>query len=180
MKVIGAINTKQNIINKTIANILGLLLICTCSQVYIPIGPVSITLQTVAIMLIALLYNFSDGSKIYFSYIGLGIMGAPVFSGYSSGINKLLSPAGGYIFGFFAAICVINKIKNKIGCNTFMSILVSCMTGTIVIMICGLAWLLVFFDIKTSIKVGLIPFIIPGIIKAIILSGILKLVKMPR
>jgi biotin transport system substrate-specific component len=180
MSIINVVNSRQNIINKTIANILGLLLICTCSQIYIPIEPVNITLQTVAVMLIALLYDLPDASKIYFSYIGLAVMGVPVFSGYSSGIHTLFGTSGGYIFGFFAAICLIDKIKSKIGCNTFIPILVNCIAGTIVIMLCGLAWLLVFFDIKTSIKVGLLPFIIPGIIKAIVLSGILRLVKILR
>lgn len=180
MRTIIAMKTEQPILYKLATYMLGVFLLFACSQISIPIQPVPITLQTVGITAIALLYNYKDAVITYISYITIGSLGAPVFSNYNSGLKTLLGPCLGYFIGFLAAIYIINKIKTKIGMDSFLKIVISCISGTAVIFICGIAWLSTSLGIEAAITVGLLPFIIPGIIKSIILGGIFKLLGIIR
>lgn len=176
-KTINKAYTEQILQYKIATYIAGILLIFACSQIYIPLEPIPITMQTVGIMLLALLYNQRDGIITYLSYLSLGMIGIPVFSGYNSGINILFGSSCGYFIGFLVAIYTMNKIKNKIGSDSFIKLAVNCLIGTIIIYFFGIAWLSISIGIKTALMVGLVPFIIPGIFKSIILSAILNLLR---
>ena len=43
----------------------------------------------------------------------MGAVGLPVFSGGTAGLSKLLSPVGGYYFGFAAAVFLMSSFKGK-------------------------------------------------------------------
>lgn len=165
----------HNPIAKELAHILmGVILLFACAKLYIPLKPVQISLQSVAIMLIALLYDKKAGMQIIASYITLGAMGVPVFSSYKAGFQYLFGPTGGYLIGFAAAIYIMNVIKIKLNMDSFSKIFLNCMAGTTIIFSCGISWLAISIGLKEALIVGLIPFIIPGIIKAIVLSAFLK------
>jgi biotin transport system substrate-specific component len=153
---------------------LGILLLFACSQISIPLQPVPITLQTVAVMLIALTYNQDLGLKTIISYISLGALGAPVFAGFSGGISILFGPTGGYLFGFIAAVLVIIYTKRFLFVRSFIGALIACLIGNIVIFACGITWLSTIVGFEQAIKAGLLPFILPGIIKSISLAMLLR------
>ena len=162
-------------IAKELAHILmGVILFFACAKLYIPLKPVPISLQSIAVMLIALLYDKKTGMKIIASYITLGAMGVQVFAGHSAGFLYLFGPTGGYLIGYAAAICIMNIIKTKLGISSFSKILLNCLAGTSVIFACGISWLAISMGLKEALTVGLMPFIIPGMIKAIVLSAFLK------
>ena len=54
--------------------------------------------------------------------------------------------------------------------NSFWGILSNCIMGTLVIFICGVSWLATIIGFRDAITFGVIPFIIPGAIKAFLLS----------
>ena len=77
------------------------------SQIIIPIGPVPISLSTLAIFLAGGLLNARDATVSQTIYVLLGAVGAPVFSGFSGGLGKLAGPTGGYIIGYiFMALAI--------------------------------------------------------------------------
>ena len=80
--------------------------ICVLSPFSIPIGPVPVSLSTMAVFLCVYALGLRDGCAAVGLYILLGAFGLPVFSGFSGGIAKLSGPTGGYIIGylFMAAI----------------------------------------------------------------------------
>lgn len=172
-----SVQIKQSILNKIATYISGVILLFACAQISIPIEPVPITLHTVGIMLIALLYKQRDGLIIYFTYLTCGAVGIPVFAKYSYGIHTLFGATFGYFVGFLGAIYIMNQIKAKLGINSFTKVFINCLIGTIVIYICGVTWLAMLFGIKEAIIVGVVPFILPGIFKSVLLSGLLRAVK---
>ncbi|WP_312461130.1 biotin transporter BioY, partial [Proteiniclasticum sp.] len=71
----------------------------------IPIGAVPVSLQTVFVLLSALLL----GKKAAISqgvYVLLGLLGLPIFTG-GGGIGYVLTPTFGYLMGFIAAAFIV-------------------------------------------------------------------------
>ena len=66
----------------------------------IPIGPVPISLTNLAIYLSLYLLGWKWGTASYVVYMLIGMVGVPVFSGFTGGLGKLAGPTGGYIIGF--------------------------------------------------------------------------------
>jgi biotin transport system substrate-specific component len=164
---------KTNIKEITLV-LMGVFLLFAFSQVTIPIEPVPVVLATVGIMLIGITYNMRSGMTTIIAYVTIGIMGIPVFSGYSGGIHVLSGPTGGYIFGYILAVYVMNKLKCVFSKDTSLGILLNCLCGTIAIFALGIPWLAMLIGFKASIEYGLLPFILPGIIKATMLTAVLR------
>lgn len=90
-------------------------LICVLAQISIPTPICSVTLQAFAVALCGYFFNYKLSFLVILSYILLGVVGAPVFSGFSGGIHHLLGPNGGFIFGFLplALFCSFSKTKKS-------------------------------------------------------------------
>jgi biotin transport system substrate-specific component len=152
----------------------GVVLLFACAQVSIPLHPVPISLQTVGVMLLALTYSKINALRSLLLYIGLGALGLPVFAGFHSGISVVLGTSGGYILGFVVCIYVMNLVKDFFKADSWVGIFINCLVGTVVIYTFGLIWLSLYVGFEKAIQVGLLPFILPGIIKATLLTTLLK------
>lgn len=72
----------------------------------IPLGPIPITLQTLAVSLTGLCLGPWRGFAAVALYVGVGAAGLPVFSGGAAGIGVLVGPTGGYLLAFPLAALV--------------------------------------------------------------------------
>ena len=81
-------------------------LIAICSWISIP-TVVPFTLQTFAIFLSIGILGGKRGTLAVLVYILLGLMGIPVFAGFSGGIGVLAGNTGGYIMGFLLSALVM-------------------------------------------------------------------------
>lgn len=68
----------------------------------IPVGGagVPITLQTLAIALCGMVLGPARAFLATVLYVGLGLIGLPIFSNFSGGVGVLAGPSAGYIAGF--------------------------------------------------------------------------------
>ena len=73
---------------------------CILAPMSIPIGPVPISFTNLAIYLSLYLLGWKRGTISYLIYLLIGLVGLPVFSGFTGGPAKLAGPTGGYIIGF--------------------------------------------------------------------------------
>lgn len=151
--------------------ILANILIFACAQIYIPLDPVPITLQTLGVMLVALIYDAKTAFSSVASYIFLGALGVPIWQDYTSGFGVLFGVTGGYLMGFLPGAYLTAKLKEKMG------ILGACIIGSMAIFALGIFWLSFFIGIKMAFVKGFFPFIIPGAIKALLAFGIVKFLK---
>ncbi len=71
-----------------------------CAWIAIPIGELSLTLQTFGIFLCLGVLGGKLGSLVILVYLLLGAVGVPVFSGFRGGLGALLGASGGYLSGF--------------------------------------------------------------------------------
>lgn len=85
------------------------------AQVSLPFFIVPLTFQCFAIALGGYVTGWRTGLISTLIYIGVGAVGLPVFSGLRGGAAVLLSPTGGFIWGFIilAALCGLGRDKSK-------------------------------------------------------------------
>lgn len=163
--------------NEVVQILIGVGLLACCSQISIPLKPVPITMQTVAVMLIGLFYSQKQAIRTVLSYLAVGAMGAPVFANFGGSIAHFLQPSAGFLFGFLACVAVMTAFKEKVNKDTFFTQLAACALGTVVVFACGISWLALFVGVSNAFWLGLVPFIIPGIIKSLIVAYATKRIK---
>lgn len=143
-------------------------LLCIMGPIVLPIpfSPVPISLAILGIFLAVVILDMWEAIISICVYILLGLVGMPVFSGFSGGAGKLLGPTGGYIIGYipFAIIAAlfINKFKRKILWSVIGMIL-----GLAVCYLIGTIWLAIGarMTFKAALVAGVIPFIPFDLIK---------------
>lgn len=162
----------RTILNVRHLTLVGLMTAVTCvlGPLAIPVGPVPISLGTLAIYLTVTVLGMKLGTLSVVTYILLGLVGLPVFTNFSAGPGKLFGPTGGYIIGytFLALICgaFVERFFHKpVLCFLGMVL------GTGILYAFGTVWLkvqmnLTFFE---ALMAGVIPFI-PGDLAKIVLA----------
>jgi biotin transport system substrate-specific component len=144
--------------------VVGLMAAVTCilAPLSVPIGPVPISLTNLAVYVSLYVLGMKEGTLSYVVYLLIGLVGVPVFSGFTSGPEKLFGPTGGYLIGFIpmavlAGIVVDKYYSNRIACFAGLAF------GTVVCYGLGTAWLSyqAGLDWKAALFAGVVPFI-PG------------------
>lgn len=177
MKFLSDIKSKTHIWRELIVPLGGALLLFAASQVEIPLKPVPITLQTVAVMLIGLTYTPRRAVESHLIWLGLGAAGFPVFSGFAGGFLHLMGPTAGYMAGFVMAVFLMATFREKFSLNSWISDVLLCLMGTLIIFSAGVAWLSQLMGIEQAFIHGVLPFIIPGLVKAGLLCTALQILR---
>ena len=89
-------------------------LISICSWISIP-SAVPFTMQTFGIFLAVAVLGGKRGSLAVLVYLLLGLVGVPVFAGFSGGIGCLAGTTGGYIVGFQLTALVMWAMEMMLG-----------------------------------------------------------------
>ena len=134
-------------------------------------GPVPFTLQTLGVFAAIGILGGKRGTISVIVYILMGLVGLPVFAGFSGGPGVIIGMTGGYIAGFVASALVMWGIEKAFGRNKKVLIL-SMLLGLVVCYAFGTAWFMVAYT-RTTGPIGLgavltmcvVPFIIPDCIK---------------
>jgi biotin transport system substrate-specific component len=177
MSVLSAIQSKSKIMNEIMVVVGGAILLFAASQVEIPIKPISITLQTVAVMLIGLTYSPRRAVESHLLWIGLGALGFPMFYGFSGGLHVLVGPTAGYIAGFVVSTYLMATLREKLFLKGWVYEALLCLMGTGIIYTFGVLWLSYLVGFSNAVLYGVVPFILPGIIKAGLLCTGLQILR---
>jgi biotin transport system substrate-specific component len=177
MNVLSMIKSKSKSLNEIMVVLGGVALLFAASQVEIPLKPVPITLQTVAVMLIGLTYSPRRAVESHLIWIGLGAIGFPVFSGFAGGISVLVGPTAGYLVGFIAAAFLMTTLKEKLALKGWLFDLLLCLIGTVTVFIFGVLWLSQLIGFSNALMHGVVPFILPGLVKAGLLCTGLQILR---
>lgn len=147
------------------------------AQVVVPLYPVPITGQTLAVLLVGATLGAVRGAISLALYAVLGIVGLPVFSEFNSGFGVVAGPTGGYIVGFIVAAALVGWLSERAWERRILKALATFAAGTLVVFAVGLPWLAVVLHLtlEQTLAAGLYPFLIGGAIKALIAAGLLPL-----
>ena len=150
--------------------LIGLMTAITCilAPLSIPIGPVPISLTNFAIYLSLYLLDWKKGTISYILYLLLGLVGLPVFSGFTGGIGKLAGPTGGYIIGFIPMAIIAGIVIDKFS-QRWIQIL-GMIVGTAICYAFGTVWFCIQagYTVSAALAVCVIPFIPADLIKMVI------------
>jgi|SRR5699024_2216566 len=157
-------NLQMLIITAIFAAIIGIF-----AQITIPLPLIPITGQTLAIGLAATILGSRYGTVSTLLYILLGAIGIPVFAQMTAGFGVIFGPTGGFIVGFIPTVYFIGRYLEKTN-FTFFHAFIANFIGMFITLIFGTVWLKYVASLTWSAAFigGFAPFIIGGILKAIL------------
>lgn len=139
----------------------------------LPVSPVPIVLQTMFILLAALVLGPWWGSLSTVLYLVLGLFGLPVFSGGAGGLAVFLGPTGGYLLGYIPCSILTGLLSRKAGGKKII-LAAACLAGMVPIYALGLLRLKAVLGSgwERALIAGVLPFL-PGDSAKIILAATL-------
>jgi biotin transport system substrate-specific component len=140
----------------------------------LPVTPVPVTLQTLAVLLAGCLLGSGRGALAILAYIGEGVAGLPVFSGGRAGVAHLLGPTGGYLLGFLAAAYVAGLLAERGTLRSLPGILLTLILGNVVLYVPGVIWLAAYTGMDKAMSFGFVPFLIGDALKTVAGVGLLS------
>ena len=158
----------------------GTALVAVLAQVAVPLWPVPVTGQTLAVLLVGASLGAVRGAVSLTLYALLGAIGLPIYSEASSGWSVLVGPTGGYIIGFIASAAIVGWAAERSWDRGWFKPIVTFIGGSLVVFALGLPWLAIALgqfglpnDLQSVLEAGFYPFIIGGLIKAGIAAALL-------
>ena len=149
--------------------LVGSIILAVSSKIKIPFYPVPMTMQTLVVLMIGIVFGWKLGLATISLYLFEGIIGLPVFSGTPEkglGLVYFTGPTMGYLLGFLVAVYISGKFNydSNLIKNFFKLLL-----ATSVIYILGMTWLgnLIGWD-KPIFQLGAQPFLLAELFKILI------------
>ena len=148
------------------------LILVLSAKIKVDLYPVPMTLQPLAILMIAMLCGRNIAVASVSFYLFQGMVGLPVFA-YGGGLLYLIGPTGGFLFGFLIASIVVGELADRgWGKELFKSVF-AMMLGMLIIYLFGIFQLSIIKGFDFAILKGLQPFIIGDFYKLILASILL-------
>ena len=154
----------------------GSLLLWASAKIQVPFYPVPMTLQTLAIMVIAATFGMRLGVATVLLYLVEGAFGLPVFAGTPEkgiGLAYMVGPTGGYLAGYILAVALVGWLAERGFDRNIFRLFSAMFVGDAVIFALGILWLgtLLGWD-KPVLDWGLYPFVFGDLAKIALAASI--------
>ena len=170
-------NLKQSkLIRNVFLILMGSIVLAISSKLKIPFYPVPMTMQTLVVLLIGVLFGWKLGIATISLYLFEGIIGLPVFAGTPEkglGLVYFTGPTMGYLLGFIPAVFFSSFLRVNFKYNLIIRFMLNFAVFTFsvsFIYIFGLIWLFKFVPIEQLLALGVLPFLPAEMLKISILS----------
>lgn len=160
--------------------VFGVALLWLSAKAKVMVEPVPVTLQTLAIMAIAMAYGARMGAVTVLAYLALGAMGEPVFANTPErglGLPYMFGPTGGYLLGFLTATLAVGALSDRGWDRSVWTASAAMVVGLLALYLPGMIWLGYGFPVTAmgadfsgvglakAVEFGVAPFIVADIIK---------------
>ena len=157
--------------------LVGVAFLALLAQVRVVIGPVPITGQTLAVLLLAAAYGPRVGVATVVAYLAFGAAGLPIFSGGGAGAAVFAGATAGYLVGFLPAAWLVGALAERFGTARPGVVIGAMIAGNVVVYAFGIANLLAFApDLATALAWGVTPFLMGDAVKIAVAAALLPLV----
>jgi len=156
----------------------GSIVIALCAQIAVG-GPVPITGQTFAVLMVGALLGPRRGVLCVLTYLAEGLASVPVFAQGAAGPGVLLGPRGGYLIGFVAVAYIVGTLAHRGWDRRAATTVLAMLAGSIALYVCGLTWLFLLAHIFARplgsgvLAVGLYPFLAGDVLKIALAAALL-------
>jgi biotin transport system substrate-specific component len=161
--------------------IIGSMIVAISAQVSVPMMPVPMTLQTLAVLAVGAAYGARLGAVTLALYALEGAAGLPVFANFQAGLflpTGEIIATGGFIIGFIVAAALVGHLVEKGWGANIVKLCGAMLLGAVIIYVPGLIWLVGWLIVMKGMVItsavpvafssGVLPFIIGDIVKAIL------------
>jgi biotin transport system substrate-specific component len=140
-------------------------LIAVGGLVSIPFFPVPLTLQTFFVYL-AVLKMKRHAYISQLIYLGIGVVGLPVFARGMGGYAVLLGPTGGFLLGFLLGAFVSGYLLERVQKRRYGGLVAIVVCGTVLFFV-GWVWLSYWLggSLEAAAWAGVIPFLPGDVVK---------------
>ncbi|HAW44896.1 MAG TPA: biotin transporter BioY [Sutterella sp.] len=135
------------------------------SKVAVSIGPVPLTMQTLAVTLTGVLLGAKFGAMTVLFWVMLGFSGIPVFAFGNAGLAALLGPTAGFLYSFPLIAYVAGHLGATGG---VIRIFFAMLIANFLCLIVGTAWLSMSMAVPSAIAAGFVPFIVGALLKSVL------------
>lgn len=152
---------------KAVAVLLGTLVLAIASQISVPMLPVPMTMQTLAVILIGALYGWRLGAITILAWLGEAALGLPVLANGNGGIAPFMGPTAGYLASFPLVAVLVGWLAER-GWNgsrpafAFAAMLL----GHALCLAFGAAWLATLIGAEKAVLAGVVPFLLGSLVKS--------------
>ena len=131
---------RRNLIVTLTLSALFCTLICIGSFIRIPMpNMMPMTLQTFFVLLTALVLPLKASLLATITYMSLGLIGLPIFSG-GGGLGYVLMPNFGFIISFVVATVIMSVITEKLKYSNLLQYITVSLLGIVIIYIIGILY----------------------------------------
>lgn len=170
----------DSLVRKSALVLGGSLFIAIAAQVSVPMYPVPMTLQTLAILLVGFAMGSRLGALAVVAYLAEGLVGLPVFANGMNGA-AFAGPTAGFLVGFIGLAWMAGFASERGLAKGVVGTAVAAIVASAVLYIPGIAWPMAVAG-ATGIEAGWIardfgsyywayfmaPFIVGDVVKAVI------------
>ena len=154
------------LVRTAVLAVVGSLIVAAAAQINVPMLPVPMTLQSLAVLAIGAAYGARLGALTLALYALEGVVGLPVFAEFKSGF---MLASFGYVLGFILAAGLVGWLAERGWDRSGVKMFAAMLLGAAVLYGPGLAWLAVWIgSFAKAIEFGLLPFIAGDVVKAAI------------
>jgi biotin transport system substrate-specific component len=146
----------------------GTLLLTLSAKTKVVLGPVDMSLQTLAVMLIAATFGLRLGVATLLLYMLEGALGWPVFQSTPEkgiGIAYMMGTTGGFLAGFVVMAAIVGWAADRGWDRSFFRFLAALLVAEVVMMAMGFGWLANLIGADKAWTFGVMPFIVPDLVK---------------
>lgn len=139
------------------------------AQIVIPMSPVPMTGQTLAVGIVGATLGLRRGTLSMLLYVALGLV-LPVYAEGASGSHVLFGANGGYIVGFVLATAAIGWLAERGADRKVAMAFLAFVVAQLLVFVPGLIVLKAVGDLNwaDTIHYGFTVFIVGGLVKALV------------
>lgn len=159
--------------------IAGTLVLTLSAKTKVMLGPVDISMQTLAVLLIAATFGMRLGVATVLLYMAEGAMGFPVFQSTPEkgiGVAYMLGSTGGYLAGFVIMAAIVGWAADRGWDRHPIKLFNAMLVAEVVMMAMGFAWLALLIGPEKSWQFGVVPFIVGDLIKVALAASLVPAV----
>lgn len=154
----------------------GAAFVAALAQIEVPLWPVPITGQTLAVVVVGAALGARRGAAALLTYLFAGLAGLPVFAGFTGSIAAVAKPSFGFIIGFVFAAFVAGWFAERAWDRKPLLAFVGFVAASAIPFVFGVPYMAFIlnvvgggsFGLGEILAFGLWPFIVGGLVKAAI------------
>ena len=161
--------------------IAGAAVVALLAQVEIPLWPVPITGQTLAVIVVGAALGAWRGAAALTTYMLAGLAGLPVFAGFTGTIAAVAKPSFGFVIGFIFAAFLAGWFAQRAWDRRPVLAFAGFAAASVVPFLFGIPYMAFILNVTLGLELsfveilqaGLFPFIIGGLVKAALAAAII-------